>query len=148
MVAAEPSCSSGRRKRSPHSAGVRISLGSRGALRDAVAGADVVQQQIGEERHGCAIEQRVARSGRSSAPGVWHARAADGAEDRSPCRAASSIGPAADGREEAHEAREVVDAAPAGARIRDVLGIGDRIADAHPLRRDADRHFRSGTGRW
>src|SRR4029453_14883260 len=46
---------------------------------------------------------------------------------------------ATDGSEELHEAREVVDAASAGARISDVLGLGNRVAHAHPVLRDADR---------
>jgi phosphoglycolate phosphatase len=76
-VAAEPSCSSGRRSRSPHSAGVRILVPSAGTLHDAIARADVVQQQIREERHRLAIEQRVAaRPGRERRP------MAGGAADR------------------------------------------------------------------
>ena len=79
MVAAEPSCSSGRRKRRPQSAGVRISSGAADALRDAVAGADVVQQQIREERHRRAVEERIAaRPGRQRRRVAR--RAADGAE--------------------------------------------------------------------
>ena len=55
-------------------------LGRAGCLLNAVAGPDVVQQQIGEERHGDTIEERV-----RARPGRQHRRvtgaAADGAED-------------------------------------------------------------------
>jgi hypothetical protein len=41
-------------------------------------------------------------------------------------------------REQFHEALEVVDAAPAGAGIPPVFRLGNRIADPHAIRWDAD----------
>src|SRR5207342_333702 len=40
-------------------------------------------------------------------------------------------------REQPHEAGEVVDAPAAGAGVSDIFRLGNRIADAHPLGRDA-----------
>ena len=113
-------------------------LGRPRLLLNPVAGTDVVEQQIGEERHGHAIEERIrARAGRQRR--CVAGRAADGAEDLLAVPRGLVDRAAGERREELHEAREVVDAASAGARIPDVLGIGNRIAHAHALRRDADR---------
>ena len=64
IVEAEPSCSSGRRKRRPHSAGVRISAASAAPCLIPSPVPDVVQQEIGEQRDRPPIEERVAVPGR------------------------------------------------------------------------------------
>src|SRR5687767_7623173 len=47
--------------------------------------------------------------------------------------------PSGNRREELHEAGKIIDSAPAGARIADVLWLRMRVADSHTLVRDADR---------
>ena len=55
-------------------------VGQGGGLRDAVSGGYVVQQQVGIERHGAAIEDRVG-VGSGHQDGNVTARATDGGED-------------------------------------------------------------------
>src|SRR5437870_2566018 len=109
--------------------------GCRSALLDAVAGPDIVKQQIGEERHGLAVEERIhAGTGGQS----WHmtARAANALEDSLPIARNVIDGAARHWREKAHEALEVIDAAAVRGWVAHVLGIRPRVAEAHLIRAD------------
>jgi hypothetical protein len=109
-------------------------------LHDAVAGAHVVQQQIGEERHRLAVEQRVAARARVQHR-VMAGGAADGGKHLLAGRGELARAFARHRTEEAHEAGEVVDAAPPRDRVSDVFRVADPIAGAHPLGRHAEGDF-------
>src|SRR6185503_693429 len=102
------------------------------------AAPDVVQQQIGEERDGDAIEQGV-RAWPGRQRGRVARAASDGAEDALAIPGRLVNRTASDRRQELHEAGEVVDASAAGAWIADVFGLRMRVAHAHPLVRDPNR---------
>ena len=99
-----------------------------------------MKQQIGEERHGLAVEERV-HAGTSGQR--WHvaARAANAIEDSLPVTHDGIDGAARHGREKAHEALEVIDAAAAREWVAHVLGIRPRVAEAHLIRADPKSEF-------
>ena len=106
---------------------------------DAVAGADVVQQQVRKQRDGRRSNSRLRLAAGRQRRHVAR-RTADRREHCSPARGRVA-GAARERRQEPHEAREVVDAAAARPGIADVFRIGNRIADPHPIRGDADGQF-------
>ena len=68
--------------------------------------------------------------------GTW--QVAQPAAAKTPSPAAPVAAAPLERRQEAHEAGEVVDAAPPGPRVDDVFRVGNRIADPHPGRVHAD----------
>ena len=117
IVAALPSCRSGRRNRRPQSAGVRISSGSAAAC--GMPSPVPMSCSSRSEKSGTGLRLK---SGFALGPvvsaGTWQAAQPIAREDllaaRGRCRRSA---PRADRREKAHEALEVVDAAPPRARV-------------------------------
>ena len=68
-------------------------------------------------------------------------RAAERAKDLLAVARTAASTPAPDRRQQAHEAGEVVDPAPARLWIDDVFGIGNAIARLHPIGGDAERQL-------
>ena len=110
------------------------------ALPDAVARADVVQQQVREQRNRPPVERRMGARARGQRRNV-----AGGTAYRGIYLLADTDGIVDSGsihrRQEAHEGLEVVDAALAGGAIAQIFGIGHRIAPPHLGLRDAERRL-------
>ena len=119
----------------------RPDLGGLGrGLDDAVASADVVEQQIGKERHDLTMEPRVrVRSGLQRRHVAR--RATDAREDALTGRSHLIQRLRSDRGQEPHEAGEVVDPSATGPRVGDVFGIGNGIAEAHARSVHAHRDF-------
>ena len=95
-----------------------------------------MQEQVRKERDSLIVEQPV-----RVAAGRLHRnvarRTADGREHLLTRPRGRVRREARERRQEAHEAREVVDAPAARPGIADVFRIGNRIAEPHAVRRDA-----------
>ena len=127
-VAALPSCKQGTTEPQPPQRW-RPNLPRPGArLPNAVTRADVVQQQIREQRDRPPVEQGIAAPTGHEA-GHVAGRAADGVEHPAPGRHPRCDRPPGGWGEQPHERLEIVDAAPPGGRLDDVLRIGRRIAE-------------------
>ena len=106
-------------------------------LPDAVAGPDVVQQQVGEKRHDLVIEHGVRAGARLQRRHVTGGAADAGEQLLAHTRRLVDGSPPRRG-EKFHEGFEIVDAAPARPAIGLILGIGDRVALLHLLFRDPE----------
>ncbi len=141
MVDALPSCRNGRRCRSPHSAGVLISFGRRGAP----AGC-----RLRSRRRAAANPRRAElrfrlNTGFEFGPvvsaGTWQAAQPIAEDAQSVLATTASIRSASERREEPHERLEVVDAATTRDRIAHVFRIGPQVAAPDLFLAHAEREF-------
>ena len=137
---AVPSCSSGRRSRRPHSAGVLNSCGVAASCR--MPSPVPTSCSSRSENSGTTLRLN---TGFALGSGLQRRHVARRAADAGEERLARAHGvvdrPAPGRREELHERLEVVDAAPPRPAIRLILGIGNRVAQLHLLGRDAEREL-------
>ncbi len=89
-----------------------------------------MQQQIGEERHAAAVEERIGARSRRQRGDV-----AGGAPNRSKHALTQPRGfvdlSATDRRQQPHEALEIVNPSTVGARISHILGVRNGVAVFH-----------------
>ena len=145
--AALPSCISGRRSRSPHSAGVRISF----CCAASCSMPSPVPTSCSSRSENSASVLRLSAAD-ALAPVVSDGhvtrRAAEGREDLLAGPDLVGDGASRQRRQELHERFEVVDRALAGARVDQVFGVLDQVAFAQPRLRDPAERLERETCRW